>query len=195
VIGNRPQPPVEAVEMVEPPDEHALVDRARAGDTSAIEGIYELYVSRIYRYVLAKVGNPSDAEDITAEVFYRVIERISTFEWRDVPFSAWMFRVASNQVITHHRKHGNRIAGTPIEDFNFEDSQPGPDTLVEFSVTMQEVFAACAKLPEMQRQVIALRFASGLSVRETAAALGKTENNVKVLQHKAISKLQKLLRE
>jgi RNA polymerase sigma-70 factor (ECF subfamily) len=106
-----------------------------------------------------------------------------------------MFRVASNQVISHHRKHGNRIAGAPIEDFNFEDNRPGPDSLVEFSITMEEVFAACAKLPEMQRQVIALRFASGLSVRETADVLGKTENNVKVLQHKAISKLQKLLRE
>jgi RNA polymerase sigma-70 factor, ECF subfamily len=194
VIGNRPQAPAEAVEMVEPPDERALVDRARDGDATAIEGIYELYVSRIYRFVVARVGNASDAEDITAEVFYRVIERISTFEWRDVPFSAWMFKIASNQVISHHRKHGNRTAA-PIEDFNLEDSRPGPDTLVEFSVTMQEVFAACARLPEMQRQVIALRFASGLSVRETAAALGKTENNVKVLQYKAIIKLQKLLRD
>jgi RNA polymerase sigma-70 factor (ECF subfamily) len=194
VTGDRGRLPAEAVEMADAPTERELVNRARAGDRDALGAIYDLYVSRIYRFVLAKVGSPTDAEDITAEVFYRVIEHIGSFEWRDVPFSAWIFKIAMTQIVSHHRKHGNRTASASIEDFNLEDSRPGPDMLVEHSVTMQEVFTACAKLPETQRQVIALRFAAGLSVRETADALGKTENNVKVLQHKAISKLQKLLR-
>jgi RNA polymerase sigma-70 factor (ECF subfamily) len=185
-----------SVEPASVPDvrpERDLVDRARQGDREALGAIYDLYLTRIYRYVLTHVGSPSEAEDITSEVFLRVTEAISRFEWRDVDFSAWMFRIAKNQMISHHRKHGGRPASVSTDDFDVEDTQAGPERQVEHTMTLQEVFAACEGLPQSQREVIALRFGSGLSVRETADSLGKSENNVKVLQHKAISKLQKLL--
>ena len=187
-IAAEPDPELEA------PTERELVDRARRGDREAVGAIYDLYVQPVYRFVLARVGNASEAEDITHEVFRRMVEHIGRFEWReDVRFAAWLFRIAHNQVISHHRKQGGRLPNTSTDDFDVEDTRPGPDQLVEHSLTMQEVFAACERLPEAQRRVIALRFGSGLSVRETADILGKTENNVKVLQHKAIAKLQKLL--
>jgi RNA polymerase sigma-70 factor (ECF subfamily) len=97
-------------------------------------------------------------------------------------------------VITHHRKKGVRQANVQMEDFDVADSQPGPEWHVEQRITTEEVFAACERLPPSQRQVIALRFGAGLSVKDTADSLGKTENNVKVLQHKAIAKLQGMLR-
>lgn len=186
--------PAEAATDLHAPSERELVDRAHVGDREAMGAIYDLYVTPLYRYVLGQVGSPSEAEDITEEVFLRVIEHIGRFEWReDVPFSAWIFRIAKNQVISHHRRRGGRPLITSTDDFDVEDTRPGPDRLVEHTLTMAEVLAACEQLPQTQRQVIALRFGSGLSVRETAQALGKTENNVKVLQHKAIAKLQKLL--
>ena len=189
--------PVEPTTAADAPTEReirALVDRARAGERDALGAIYDLFIAPVYRFVLARVGNPGEAEDIAEEVFLRVIEHIGRFEWQqDVPFSAWIFRIASNQVISHYRKRGARPAGVSTDDFEVEDTRPGPERLVEHALTMREVFVACEKLPPLQRQVIALRFGSGLSVRETAEALGKTENNIKVLQHKAIAKLQKLL--
>ena len=184
---------VESPDVSEAATERDLVNRARTGDREALGGLYDLYLTRVYRYVLAHVGQPAETEDITAEIFLRLVENIARFEWQGVPFSAWLFRIARNQVITHYRKKGNRTPNMSMDDFDVEDSQPGPEWLVEQRVTTQEVFAACEKLPPSQRQVIALRFGAGLSVRETADTLGKTENNVKVLQHKAITKLQRML--
>jgi RNA polymerase sigma-70 factor (ECF subfamily) len=174
-------------------NERDLVDRARTGDREAMGAIFDLYLSRIYRYVLAHVGSPAEAEDIAQEVFLRIVEAIGRFEWRDVEFSAWVFRIARNQMISHHRRHGARAASVSAEEVEIEDAQPGPERLVEHALTVHEVYAACERLPQSQREVIALRFGSGLSVRETAQSLGKSENNVKVLQHKAIARLQKLL--
>lgn len=184
---------VEPTTVPDAPSERDLVDRARTGDRAAMGAIYDLYVTSIYRYVLAHVGSTSEAEDITEEVFLRVIEHIGRFEWRDVPFSAWVLRIARNQVISHHRRRGARPTNVSTDDFDVEDSRPGPEPQVEHALTMTEVQEACRRLPPLQQQIIALRFGSGLSVRETAESLGKTENNVKVLQHKAIAKLQKLL--
>lgn len=178
------------------PDERevrALVDRARTGDREALGRLYDLYLTPVYRFVLGHVGNVSEAEDITGEVFLRVVEHIHRFQWQDVPFTAWLFRIARNQVISRHRKHGpQRVNGFP-ENFDVEDGRPGPEWQVEFRLTAEEVSRACARLAKAQREVIALRFGAGLSVRETAEALGKSENSVKVLQHKAIARLQKLL--
>lgn len=194
VIEEHSRPSGEPTTVDEPPTERELVDRARTGDRRALGAIYDRYVTTIYRYVLARIGNPSEAEDITEEVFLRVIEHIGRFEWRaDVPFAAWLVRIASNQVISHHRRRGSRQTDVSTEDYDVEDSRPGPEPQVEHLLTMREVNEACRRLPSSQQQVIALRFGSGLSVRETAEALGKTENNVKVLQHKAVARLQKLL--
>lgn len=175
------------------PSERELVDRARRGDREAMGALFHHYAPRIYRYVLAHLGSPSEAEDVTQEVFLRIVEAIGRFEWREVEFAAWVFRIARNQMISHHRRHSVRGIGGSTEDLEVEDTQPGPEPLVEHRLTVHEVYRACTRLPQSQREVIALRFGSGLSVRETADTLGKSENNVKVLQHKAISRLQKLL--
>jgi RNA polymerase sigma-70 factor, ECF subfamily len=185
--------PVDPVAEPQALPEREIVDRARAGDREAMGALYDLYLTRIYRFVLGRVGSPSEAEDITEEVFLRVIEHIGRFEWQGVEFSAWIFRIATNQIISHHRRRGARPANVSTDAIDVEDSQPGPESLTELALTTREVFDACEKLPPSQRDVIALRFGSGLSVKETAQTLNKTENNVKVLQHKAIAKLQKLL--
>lgn len=176
-----------------PEPERLLVDRARMGDREAVGALYDQYVVIVYRYVLARVSNPAEAEDITEDVFLRMVEHINRFEWQSVPFSAWLFRIAKNQVISHHRRGGGRMPAASVDEIEIEDRGPGPERQVEQALDFEEVTTACARLPQAQRQVIALRFGAGLSVRETADTLGKTENNIKVLQHKAIAKLQKLL--
>ena len=148
---------------------------------------------RVYRYAVARLGNSAEAEDLTEEVFLRMLGAIADFRWRDVPFSSWIFRIAKNQVATHFRKAAQH--GGPAVQLTdaMVDWREAPHATVEAQITMEEVRRAAASLPEAQRDVIALRFAVGLSIAETAKALGKREGNVKALQHKAVAKLQRML--
>ena len=170
-----------------------LVDAAKTGNEAALSELYALYFPRVYRYILARTGNSYDAEDLTEEVFMKVLEAIERFEWREAPFSAWLFRIAHNAVISQRRKDGARGRSAPLTEGLALDSQ-GPDELVENRLALRDIMDAAQKLPEAQRQVIALRFGAGLSVAETARAMNKGEGNVKVIQHKAIAKLREMVR-
>ncbi|MCH7997969.1 MAG: sigma-70 family RNA polymerase sigma factor [Chloroflexi bacterium] len=172
--------------------ERAIVDAAIAGDEAALAELYSLYFPRVYRYILARVGNQYDAEDLTEEVFLRVLDAIGRFQWREAPFSAWLFRIAHNAVISQRRKEGARGRSSPLTEALPVDSQ-GPEEMVENRLALNEVMRAADTLPEAQRRVIGYRFAAGLTVAETARAMGKGEGNVKVIQHKAIAKLREML--
>jgi RNA polymerase sigma-70 factor (ECF subfamily) len=182
-----------AIQTVSPELERETVDRARLGDQMALADLYDWYMPRIYRYAMARLGNTAEAEDLTEEVFLKMLGAISDFRWKDVPFSSWLFRIAHNHVATHFRRTAQR--GGPTSELSEEmvDWRAGPAATVEERITMEEVRLATAALPEAQREVIELRFAVGLSISETAKALGKREGNVKALQHKAVAKLQRVL--
>ncbi|HET8944890.1 MAG TPA: sigma-70 family RNA polymerase sigma factor [Dehalococcoidia bacterium] len=173
--------------------ERLVVDAARAGSDAALSELYTLYFPRVYRYILARTGNSYDAEDLTEEVFMKVLEAIERFEWREAPFSAWLFRIAHNAVISQRRKDGARGRSAPLTEGLALDHQ-GPDELVESRLALRDIMDAAQKLPEAQRQVIAFRFGAGFSVAETARAMNKGEGNVKVIQHKAIAKLREMVR-
>jgi RNA polymerase sigma-70 factor (ECF subfamily) len=172
--------------------ERETVERARTGDQQALADIYDWYLARVYRYVLARVGKVADAEDLTEEVFLKMLGAISEFRWRAVPFSAWIFRIAHNQVVSYFRRASSRGPTAPLLE-NLVDQRQDTATTVERRLTVDAVFRASQQLPEAQRDVIALRFAVGLSIAETAKALGKREGNVKALQHKGVARLQRLL--
>jgi RNA polymerase sigma-70 factor, ECF subfamily len=174
-------------------DERKVVDAAKHGDHGALTSLYEFYFPRVYRYVFARLGKSEDAEDVTEEIFLRVIDNIDGFSWRGLPFGAWVFRIARNEVVSHVRRQRNRNATGQLTE-TIPDATADHVTAIETQFAIASVREATAKLPEAQRQVIELRFSAGLSVAETAQALKKSENNVKVLQHKAIARLQQLLR-
>lgn len=174
-------------------DEQAVVEAAQQGDQVALGSLYDHYFPRVYRFVSTRLSSTEDAEDVTTEIFLRIIENLRTFTWRGLPFGAWVFRIARNEVVSHVRRQKVRSATSELTE-SIQD--PSPDHVDELvtAFTIATVRIATEKLPEAQRQVITLRFGAGLSVAETAQALGKTENNVKVLQHKAIAKLQTMVR-
>ncbi len=176
------------------PSERLMVDAAKTGDQAALSELYTLYFPKVYRYILARTGNSYDAEDLAEEVFMRVLEAIERFQWREAPFSAWLFRIAHNAVISQRRKDGARGRASPLSEGLAMDSQ-GPDELVESQLALREIREAAEKLPDAQRQVIALRFGAGFSVAETARAMNKGEGNVKVIQHKAIAKLREIIHQ
>ena len=182
-----------ALQPVPPEVERETVDRARAGDQQALADLYDWYMPRIYRYAVARVGNAAEAEDLTEEVFLKMLGAIGEFRWRDVPFSSWIFRIAHNHIATHFRRAAQRGGPTAELSEDMVDFREGPAAAVEERITLEEVRRAAGQLPDAQREVIELRFAVGLSIAETAKVLGKREGNVKALQHKAVIKLQKML--
>ena len=174
-------------------DEQAVVDAAQQGDHTALSALYDHYFPRVYRYVSVRLSSTEDAEDVTMEIFLRIIENLRSFSWRGLPFGAWVFRIARNEVVSHVRRQKVRTTTAQLTE-SIQDPTPDHVDTIVTAFTVATVREAAERLPEAQRQVIALRFGAGLSVAETAKALGKTENNVKVLQHKAIAKLQVMVR-
>ncbi len=174
-------------------DEQQVVEAAQRGNQVALARLYEHYFPRVYRYAYARLASSEDAEDVTEEIFLRVIDNIDGFSFRGLPFGAWVFRIARNEVISHVRRQKTRSATAPLSE-SIADTGRDHVTELELQLDIEMVRQATERLPEAQRQVIELRFGAGLSVAETAQALKKSENNVKVLQHKAIAKLQSLVR-
>ena len=171
-----------------------LVRRAQQGHSEAFAGLYEAYYDKIYRYVMFKTGDSLEAEDLTEEVFLRMLESIGSFKWQGYPFTSWLFRIAHNLVIDYYRKSG-RQKKTSLDDAMRVVGTDGVDIdrKLDVELSIKEVKDAMGGLTRLQQEVLSLRFAGGLSVAETAEAMGKKENAVKALQHAAIKKLRTLL--
>ncbi|MEZ4501793.1 MAG: sigma-70 family RNA polymerase sigma factor [Dehalococcoidia bacterium] len=177
-----------------------MVARAQRGEAEALGGLYDLYLTQVYRYCLGRVRNAADAEDLTEEIFLKVIGAIEGFEWRPLgdsdrsPFRAWVFRIAHNHVVSFHRRAATRGPSAELSE-SLRDERRGPQELAETKMAIEEVFEAVRELPDAQREVILLRFASGLTVAETAEVLDKQPTNVKVLQHKGVQRLKRIMEE
>lgn len=175
-------------------DVSALVREAQQGGAAAFSALYEHYYDSIFRYVSFRTGNTTEAEDITAEVFVRMIESIHRFKWKGYPFSSWLFRIAHNLVVDFYRKKGRRrIVSLENAPPIMEEGVVDADARMDLELTMGDVRKAMEDLTDLQREAITLRFAAGLSVAETAKAMGKKDNAVKALQHAGLKKLRRAL--
>ena len=171
-----------------------LVTRAQEGNAAAIACLYEHFSDRIYRYVSFKTGNPVEAEDITGDVFVRMLESIGSFKRQGYPFSSWLYRIAHNLVVDHFRRKGRKKT-VPLEQVSDPTTSwaEDPDRRLEVDLAMREVRVAMEGLTDLQLEVISLRFAAGLSVAEAARAVRQNENAVKALQHAGLKKLRRVL--
>jgi RNA polymerase sigma-70 factor (ECF subfamily) len=172
-------------------DEESLVQRAKQRDQEAFAQLYEEYFDRIYRYIALKIGDKTEAEDMTQQVFLNALQSISSFKWRGIPFSAWLYRIAHNQVVDYLRKRKKRVAA-PIDE-SVASSDSNPQLMAEQSLDIEQLLSATQRLTEAQRQVISLRFAGELSIAQVAKIMGKSQGAVKALQHSAIVALRKVL--
>ncbi len=177
--------------------EEDLVRRAQRREPEAFGQLYEEHFDRIYRYVVLRVRNQADAEDITQQVFLKALENIGSYRWRGMPFSSWLFRIAHNLVVDYWKKKGReKVAAVAPEEIDqvAAESSNDPAKLAELKFDMKQLSAACEQLSDGQREIISLRFAGGLSVAEAAKVMGRSEGAVKVLQHAALVKLRRILR-
>ncbi len=175
------------------PDEQELVAQACAGDVNAFASLYDQYVHKIYSYIIMRVGDPETAQDLTADVFLRALESLDTFEWRGYPVSSWLFRIARNRVVDHVRRQQRRRQLPLVEEALQLASELEPFQVVEKQASREQLLAAIAQLTDIQREIIALRFAAELSIAQVARVLGISEEAVKARQHSALNALRRLM--
>jgi RNA polymerase sigma-70 factor (ECF subfamily) len=167
-------------------DERLIIEAAQR-DPARFAELYDGHFHRIYAYVVRRVGSRAEAEDVTAEVFHSALEKLPRFEWRGVPFAAWLFRIASNAVADHFARL-SKERGVPAPEGSAEaDFEEAGDRA--------RIFRLVAELPEDQRRVIRMRFSEEKSIRDVASALGRSEGAVKQLQFRALQGLRERMKE
>jgi RNA polymerase sigma-70 factor (ECF subfamily) len=163
-------------------DDRALIEAAQA-DPARFVDLYDRHFHRIYAYVIRRTGVRAEAEDITSEVFERALTNLSRFEWRGVPFVAWLYRIAANALADRRRETARDSSDPPPDVPDGRESDE-----IERRTMLSELVE---RLPDAQRRVIEMRFVEEKSIREIAAALDRSEGAVKQLQLRALQNLRK----
>lgn len=177
-------------------NEKILIERAIAGDANAYGELYSRYLDPIYRYIFFRVGVQEEAEDLTETVFLKAWEAISGYKDFGNPFSSWLYRIAHNMVVDFHRKI-KPLPNRSETDENLEDTDDAKSILgiVIEAEQLVELGKAIGQLPPEQQQVIVFRFIEGMSHAEIAKIIGKNEGTCRMIQHRALVGLNKLLTE
>ena len=174
-------------------DQQALLERASRGDPAALTKIYDLYAEKIHSYIYHRVGQSELAEDLTGQVFMRMLEAVRNGRGWHSSFSGWLYRIAHNLVIDYYRR---RQRATFVE---FDEAPPikathgDPVRSAEARVDSERLRSALNKLTEEQAQVITLRFLEELSIAEVATMMDKTEGAIKALQYRAVLALRRVM--
>jgi RNA polymerase sigma-70 factor (ECF subfamily) len=166
--------------MTQSTDDRLRIEAAQR-DPSRFGDLYEENFHRVYAYVARRVGDRHEAEDLTADVFREALAGIGKFEWRGVPFAAWLLRIAARVIADYFRRSG-RETGSPAVN----PEQSSTDEVERSAMLFQLV----ERLPEAQLQVIHMRFVEQKSIREVALELGRSEGAVKQLQLRAVENLR-----
>ena len=159
-----------------------LLVQAAQKDPDRFAELYESHFERVYAFIARRVRDRAIAEDLTADVFHKALANLPRFDWRGIPFSAWLYRIAANVVTDQWKKGAREVVEDPPEG----STQPNYD---EFEHRAQ-LFRLVERLPADQRQVIVSRFAEEKSIRDIAQELGRSEGAVKQLQFRALEKLR-----
>lgn len=177
--------------MQPPADEQQLIASAQQGDKAAISALYQAYVQGIFRYISYRVESDTVAEDLTAEVFLRMVQGLPQYQYMQAPFGAWLFRIAASQISDHYRRK-RRTMAEPISD-----DQPSDDTdpfdRLEDEQERNELRVALKTLPEDYQTLLILRFMQQLPHSEVAIMMRRSESAIRVMQHRALKALAKAI--
>jgi RNA polymerase sigma-70 factor, ECF subfamily len=175
----------------------ALLEQAKSGDSAAYDRLYNLYADKIFRYLFARLGQREIAEDLTADVFVRLIQvlpRYRIVSARPVAsFSAWLYRIAANLLTDHYRRQQHRRHLDIDDHAESPSGDHSPDVRAINLEQDRSLTAAIGRLAEEQQMVVIYRFAEQFSVQEVADLMGKTAGAVKALQFRALANLRRIL--
>jgi RNA polymerase sigma-70 factor (ECF subfamily) len=173
------------------PDEKELIERAQRGDREAVSTLYEHYTRSIFQYISYRVEVDVVAEDLTAEVFLRMVRGLPDYVYTGAPMGAWLFRIAANQVADHYRQQA-KLSPVQLAETHRSDAIDPLDAVAkeDESARLRQALQA---LSEDYQNVLVLRFMQDLPYAEVAAVMDRSEAAVRVLQHRALKALDTAL--
>ena len=172
-------------------DEAMLVQRAIGHDAEAFGRLYDMHVDRVYRHIYYRVGNETDAEDLTQQVFLKAWQAIHRYKKTASPFIAWLMTISHNVIVDFYRTKKDRAY---LEaEVLASDSASSPERSTEASFEQQRLRRAILQLGGDEQRVVMLRFMEGFEFAEIASLLKKKEGNVRVILHRALVKLHNIL--
>jgi len=170
-----------------------LVALAIKGDGEAFGTLYLRHLDSIYRYIYFRIGDTAEAEDLTEEVFARAWEALPGYQPREYRFISWLYRIAHNLTVDHHRRLKPALLDN-VDENPEAVTRHSPEKIVEETQSLEKLSAAIQELNDDEQQVITLRYIEGLSHEEVAAIIGKSNEASRVIQHRALARLSRLLR-
>jgi RNA polymerase sigma-70 factor, ECF subfamily len=179
------------MEQLKDLNDNELLERVRRGNTAAFGCLYDRYFDSLYKYIYFRVSSKAEAEDLTEEVFLKTWEAMQVPRAPVENFRAWLYRVAHNLVVDHYRS--DKKLSSLQQSAPIRETGESMESIVEKKQTAEEIARAVAQLEPRFQQVITCRFISGLSHAETAEIMGLNINNLRVLQYRALRKLNSLL--
>jgi RNA polymerase sigma-70 factor (ECF subfamily) len=172
--------------------DQSLALRARE-DRDAFGALYQRHVTAIYRYVYYRVGNHEDAEDLTAKSFTRALNKISTYNDRGLPFTAWLYRIAHNVVANHHRDN-SRKPSLPLDDIDaFKAHNDDADHKIDDDRARAALLHAIRKLPSERQHLIVLKFVEQKQNTEIGQIMNRSEGAIKSLYHRTLAQLREII--
>jgi len=174
--------------------EEILIKESRSGEAGSFGKLYDIYQPQIYRFIFLKVSRKEEAEDLTHQVFLSAWQNIKKYQIRKFPFSSWLYRIAKNKVIDFYRTSKNNISIELVNESEFKNL-PSPEMKTENSLEIKKVKKAMSFMNQEQQDVIIMRFVEDMPTKEVANILGKSEGAIKLIQHRALNKLKKILEE
>lgn len=173
--------------------EYETVRLAQEYDEAALHSLYETYYPKVYNYAFLQMGDVQAAEDLASDVMLKMLESIKKYQFKGLPFSAWVFRIARNRLIDLHRKRRRR--GEVDLSETLAGTLASPHALAELAIERGQIQVALRYLTDEQRQVIVLKFIQGFDNRSVGKIMGRSEGAIKSLQHRALGALRRVLYE
>jgi RNA polymerase sigma-70 factor (ECF subfamily) len=164
-----------------------LLIQAAQKDPSRFAELYEDNFDRVYGYIIRRVQDRTAAEDLTADVFQKALASLANFDWRGIPFGAWLIRIAFNVMADEWKRSARE---QPVDELPEMSAEPKLDEVLDQVEDQARLFRAVEALPVDQRRVVQMRFAEGKSIREIATVLRRTEGAIKQLQFRALQNLR-----
>jgi len=174
-------------------NERILLERAKQYDEAALGELYDHYAPRIYAYIYRRLSDAHLAEDLTGDVFVRVMQAIRAERFWHTSFQAWLYRVAHNLVVDHYR-HQPPAAELELDE-RLVAAEDDPASAVAERLSHQRLRAAISRLTPDQQQVLALRFGEGMTARKAAEVMDKSTGAIEALQHRALAALRRVLKK
>jgi RNA polymerase sigma-70 factor (ECF subfamily) len=174
--------------------ERLLVERAQS-DPLAFSVLYDLYADRVYNYIYQRTGNHGDAEDLTARTFLRAFVHLQGYQFRGIPFSAWLYRIAHNAMANWHRdSHRHQMVSLDIVADHGRDEER-PEDVAEAREERKALLEAMRLLPAERQQLLILKFSDELTNAQIGQIMERTEGAIKSLYHRTLLELRRELRE